>query len=333
MEECLSKQTSSCIKGIMAICVLLHHIYLTSNMTLFLPLRMLFQCFGYLADAVFLFLSGYGLMMSFLIKKDDYIGNFFQKRIFPMYAFYIFMVVIYFTWDNLVGINISYMSVFKSLFFGDTIVVYGWFLQAIMLFYLAFWVIYKTKKKIKYIFYITAIYVILCFVCGLGSWWYVSIFCFPIGMCVAQNKSKICMFLANRKFVFFGASYLLIGAFYVIRKFSLGSFVNAITVSEFLTSFPLVMGLFSTVNILFEEYQKVIVNNFTKLLGKYSLEIYVIQGLFVNNTVFDLVGNSYVFILLALLATFLLVVPLKCIRGGINRKCVDVLDGMDFLKM
>ena len=143
-------------------------------------------------------------------------------------------------------------------------------------------------------------------------------------MCVAQNKSKICMFLANRKFVFFGASYLLIGAFYVIRKFSLGSFVNAITVSEFLTSFPLVMGLFSTVNILFEEHQKVIVNNFTKLLGKYSLEIYVIQGLFVNNTVFDLAGNSYVFILLALLATFLLVVPLKCIRGGINRKCVDV---------
>ena len=52
MEECLSKQTSSCIKGIMAICVLLHHIYLTSNMTFFLPLRMLFQCFGYLADLV-----------------------------------------------------------------------------------------------------------------------------------------------------------------------------------------------------------------------------------------------------------------------------------------
>lgn len=93
MEECLSKQTSSCIKGIMAICVLLHHIYLTSNMTLFLPLRMLFQCFGYLADAVFLFLSGYGLMMSFLIKKDDYIGIFSKNVYFQcMLSIYLWLL-------------------------------------------------------------------------------------------------------------------------------------------------------------------------------------------------------------------------------------------------
>ena len=323
MEECLSKQTSSCIKGIMAVCVLLHHIYLVSNVIYFLPLRMLFQCFGYLADAVFLFLSGYGLMLSYIIKSDEYIKSFVKKRILSIYIFYIFMVVTYFTWDKVIGINISYVRVFQSLLFGDTIVVYGWFLQAIILLYLAFFVIYKTKRKIGYVFGVTAIYFIACIICGLGSWWYVSIFCFPLGMYVAQNKEKICIFLANRKFAFLVVSYLAIGVFYAIRKFSFGSFVNTVTVSECLTSFPLVMGMFSTTNIIIGRCKKVVVNAVTKWLGRYSLEIYVIQGLFVTSTIYDLVGSYWLFVFCTFLAIFILIVPLKYIREYINRKMYE----------
>ena len=85
-ENYLSKQNSDCLKGIFAFFVITHHLYQSSNLINGGALAVILQALGYLSVAVFFFLSGYGLMYSFIIKGDGYISNFIKKRILPFWC-------------------------------------------------------------------------------------------------------------------------------------------------------------------------------------------------------------------------------------------------------
>ena len=63
--ECLQKQNSNLIKGLMAVLVVAHHLYQYSHVIDTPIMSYIFASLGYLAVAVFFFYSGYGLMESY----------------------------------------------------------------------------------------------------------------------------------------------------------------------------------------------------------------------------------------------------------------------------
>lgn len=66
-KDFLSIQNTKCLKGILAIMVLIYHLYLSLNIDLGC-FNVLFKPMGYLAVSVFFFISGFGLMSSLKMR-------------------------------------------------------------------------------------------------------------------------------------------------------------------------------------------------------------------------------------------------------------------------
>lgn len=92
----LSSERSRCLKGIFAICVLIHHLYQHSGLFYNTAFGGVLQAFGYLSVACFFFLSGYGLYASYQIKGVIYIDTFMKRKIVPYYKVLCMFVGIYF---------------------------------------------------------------------------------------------------------------------------------------------------------------------------------------------------------------------------------------------
>ena len=73
----LSKERTVALRGILALMVLICHLHARVELFSNSILGTLFASFGYLAVAVFFFLSGYGLTESY--KKDNLTINNFHK--------------------------------------------------------------------------------------------------------------------------------------------------------------------------------------------------------------------------------------------------------------
>jgi RHS repeat-associated protein len=73
-----SKDRITPFRGILALFIILHHIYLYGHY----PALSEFKSWGAIAVSIFLFVSGYGLNKSYLLKGTAYLSDFLKKRIF-----------------------------------------------------------------------------------------------------------------------------------------------------------------------------------------------------------------------------------------------------------
>lgn len=141
----LSKKNTDCLKGIFAVVVVLAHI--RGRLPVFndTVVGQILTASGYLAVAVFFFLSAYGLQASVDSKGVAYLQTFPRRRILPFYGTYLFVLMLYvlvYAWSgelNTVKPNI----LFRSLIFGGTLIENGWYLQTALLFYIMFWAIFR----------------------------------------------------------------------------------------------------------------------------------------------------------------------------------------------
>ena len=205
-EEWNSISETKAIQGIMALCIVCHHCaqqtcveWLESgNIVHGLDF---FSNTGFLFVSVFLFWSGYGLYKS-LKNKPRYFNKFVKKRIFPIWLPYFISCFLYtfvriyilkekmiipYLITNLTGITNGYTS--------------AWFVQAIIVFYILFYVSFKHSRydvdAIIYVWIGIVFWTILgllvdhndIFLCG--QWWYNSALLFPIGISFAKYEDKI----------------------------------------------------------------------------------------------------------------------------------------------
>lgn len=163
----IKRETSVSLKGVLACMVLICH--LSGRVSLFADniLGTLFTAFGYLAVSVFFFLSGYGLRESFF-NNDKYVRNFPLKKLFPFLLICTFTILIYLIRDLLLFNHINALDVLQSFFFGKTIVDNGWYLQAQMVFYVLFYLVYNFIKT-KRILVLTLLVVLYCGICWGGN--------------------------------------------------------------------------------------------------------------------------------------------------------------------
>lgn len=266
--EFLSKPVTDCIKGLCITVIILHHISLRMQ-----PPRLMlpYTCFGHLAVSMFLFLSGYGLTMSKL-KKENYLNNFFSKRLSKVYLPFILinaitLLLLFFALNTKFSViqTILYLSGINLI---DST---QWFVICILLFYVVFYLCFKFFKpevapKIILVYAFSYFLILIFF--RFGEWWYNTVFCFPIGVYIALYYNKFVDFM-KKNYVTICLSSLISFAFF----FYLGHLIPTVF-SVFFNTISSICFVFLTLSFLF----KVKINSKPFIfIGSIAYEMYLIH--------------------------------------------------------
>ncbi len=263
----------------------------------------LFSAFGYLAVSGFFFLSGFGL--SEQSKKDDYIKAFPKRKVLPFYLICCVSVLIYLLRDIIFANQISILGVLKSFLWGGTIIENGWYLQTQLLFYVFFYLSFQFMKKHKEIalFVLLLTYCVFCFSLNYASTWYEASFAFLVGLIVSEKKQRIEDFLKKNSTAF--TTLALLTVVFVVALF----FGNKTYLPEM---FRVIVKMLSSVLftlVALTAVSKIKIEcSLTRFLGKYSLGIYVIQGIFLT-ALRPIIQNDWLYILAIILTVIAAAIP------------------------
>lgn len=290
-ENFLSRQTTNSLKGLFALMVLISHLHARVEIFSSSVIGTAFSACGYLAVSGFFFVSGYGLSAG-VQQKKDYIKQFHSKKILPYYAMCVGVILIYFLRDLLLTGSIDWPVFIQSFFFGKTIVDMGWYLQTQLVLYLLFYIAFRCfRNGLRSLAVLTVCYCVVCMLWGMSSFWYESVVCFALGAFCAANITKIVLFLKNRKRTLFCSGMLFV---LLLATMLFGS--KAILPKLLRTSIKMGSALcFTSLLVLVVSLIK-IENPVTDFLGKYSFEVYALQGLFLYGYR-PMIANDYLYIL------------------------------------
>lgn len=304
----MSKEYTNSLRGILAILVVIHHLYLYSGLFRGMFTGTIFQLLGVLCVAVFFFLSGYGLMLS--SKRENYIDTFFSKRFLPLYCFYVFILVLYSIWTFLIEGEFSFKLFIQSLFFGNTIVTGGWYLQTTFVVYLIYFFIFKSFKRNKTRLFLFGIcifaYCVICHLTGMATYWYQTVPCVVLGMVFCCVKNCIDIKLKKHVWVMFALCSILFAICVVLSyKSGIPVIFNVLYLLFFACCIILVAYILADTPFIH--------NRFFALCGNYSLEIYATHGLFLRLIKLECFAQMpiYVHIILVLIGTILMSVVVK----------------------
>lgn len=187
----LSRDSTDSIKGLAILVVVLHHLVQRTDDPGWAGE---FTYLGYLAVALFFFLSGYGLAAS-LQNRNDGMRGFLQKRLSKVYIPFLccnalFLLADFFIFDTPHDLGSTLLYLAGAWLIDDTL----WFAVAILACYLLFYILFKCFSR-NVASWILAAASAVCFVilnrAGAGVWWYNTLFCFPMGVMVALYYEKI----------------------------------------------------------------------------------------------------------------------------------------------
>lgn len=351
-EEWNSFSETKAIQGLMALCIVCHH---TAQQTCvnWLPSGNIvnglnvFSDTGFLFVGVFFFWSGYGLYKSFK-NKQKYLCGFIKKRVVPVLVPYVFVCFL-FTLERIFVFKEKMPLWFKiTNFTGITIGYYfGWYVQAILLFYLIFYFAFKNARyDFDAVLYVFA-GVLLWVVAGLiidhndyfmrGQWWYNSTILFPFGVLFARNESKIYEFLKKRYKILVPSSVILFFLSFFFSRFMefnggyygemMGfSFPKKILYRVLTLTPQLLAAVMFTLILILICMKAQFHNKILDFLGSHTLEIYLTHAFFLE--FFAIYYNYkrdslfYGRPWLLLLVTFILTIPAAVLlKKGCNLLC------------
>lgn len=166
-----------------------------------LPMSGYLAAMGYPAVGIFFFLSGYGLMKSFMAKGDIYLRTFWKNRIAKILIPFFIVSLFSFIIDRFNGIDSSqYIRDFQK---GFPPLVNSWFIYLILASYFLFCCVFKIIRKvglgISIIVIVSVLYYLLIRTINWPGHWNASIFCYPFGMIIAKIDNSITF--SRREFV------------------------------------------------------------------------------------------------------------------------------------
>lgn len=318
----LSKDNTDCLKGIFSVFVVICHMrgrILTLNDTL---LGALCTAMGYLSVAIFFFVSGYGLMASYQKKGKQYIEHFGRTRILPFYMVILLAVAIYAVYELAIGEYFTISDLIKSITFGNVIIKNGWYLQAALVLYIFFWVVFKylsqLRMQLSAILFCCIGYILLCIALNMGTYWYESVFCFFLGLiwCAYQEKIDKKINQKGRYYAFLIVSFLLFCMTLILGNTGLLIFNGLIVACKMISAVCFVLF------VLFLIMKINIQNAVTQKLGVISLEIYVMQGIpmtFLRGGAQWYIKNDLLYIFLVIVCTLFLAMVLHPIVQAIYK--------------
>lgn len=293
--EELNKGKTSVLKAVMAIIIVLHHMSLQGIESL-----MQFFSWGAPIVSVFFFISGYGLSLNFFSKGNTYLSNFISHRIFRnlllpfILAWALYRIINWcFLPDLVTEIN-------NLVFKGITLLPHSWYVYAILLFYIFFYIACKlSEKNFPFIIVtLTIVYILVCEYAGFDRCWYISSLAFPTGVFAGKYIDSLKEFasIGIRYLMFVPLCISLIGLFVYSRNEILYMFVYILI--------PIMITMIC-LKIKLEELCRF---KSVSFLSNISYEIYLGQGISMSmcrgNRYY--IENDYMYILLVLIMTVVL---------------------------
>lgn len=280
----LSLKQSKAVQGFCAVCIMFHHMaqktcapwnnpdYIVHGLDFFVYI-------GFLFVAVFFFCSGYGLYKSYK-SKENYLQGFLGKHIWPLVIAMLTIGCVFLAGRSWVQEDFYTPALFVI---GEPqqINPYGWFPLALIVFYFGFYVSFKNCKKEKWAIVFTSLFVLLyilyCDYTLFGTWWYNSVIAFSLGLVIAKNEEAVVEF-AKKRYVLLLISFIVLTAgFFAISMIDHNK-VNrfVILIAQMLSSCCFVISL------LLIGMKVRIGNKALNFLGGFTLELYLLHGIFVQ---------------------------------------------------
>ena len=255
---------------------------------------------GYLTVALFFFCSGYGIFKSYK-TKEHYFENFFINRAFPILLMGFMSGTLFFTARSLKDVPFSFRTII-SIGGPSMLNEYGWYVIMILaLYYLFYLGFYRAKKDIGGIIVVAAGTLALMVFCDYfiyGTWWYNTLHLFLIGIIFAANEEKIIAVLKKKYLLI-----LCVGIIVTVIGFLLGNYLNQICdllgktyvygVGRWISfGGQAVSGVSFTIVVMMLGMKIRIGNFLLDILGKMTLETYLVHGLFVQLFGYSFVVNT-----------------------------------------
>lgn len=261
-KEVYSLKQNLPIRGILALLVIMNHVFEEAYML------------GNIAVSLFFCFSGYGVLKGYKNKNDYFKGYIWKKFKNILLPFFI-CNCLYIIW-NIAFLKKEYTFLQIAFsFFNASIMSVAWYIIVAMILYMCFYTIYKFLKvndNIKfYMFaFLEIILLVVLYLCGLGSWWYCSIFAFLFGMAMIE-KPKYLSILYNNWINIFMIIIFIVSYMYA-NYFNLKDGIVFLII-KFLQSI-LVCAIYYNFS---KKY--IIKNKILDLIGKNSLFLYMIHPL------------------------------------------------------
>lgn len=327
LENCFSRTVTKGLQGYMALLIIVHHIYTFLNSRgVDVEELQIFEGIGVYLIGFFFFCSGYGLLVS-LQTKQDYLKGFLIKRVLMVLVPFFICNYLYLFAELLLGVRFP-MHELLATFFGVLLLnTQMWFAVEIMLLYLVFYFTFKHVRKTEIGIAIIAVVIVGMTILGMcnhypetfsnwfwGEWWYNTTPLFVLGMLMAQYRERWYDFAKKH----YKSLLLLFGLLTVALSVMSGKMLDThgywtCRVSDkivtYLVQMPSVICFILLLQMLL---MKVRINNLLlDFLGKFSLEIILVNGVFLELFLQRAIENGIVcYVCLSYACTFVTAVLL-----------------------
>ncbi|MBQ6695859.1 MAG: acyltransferase [Lachnospiraceae bacterium] len=307
-EDFFSLKTAKVLQGGSAVGIILHHLVqeVTSYGAVWKGPITHMNWMGVLFTSVFFFSSGYGLLKSYE-TKTDYLECFLERRMPAVLIPFLVSNVIYFIFIGIYTGRITRVTDAITCLFGFTLInTNTWFLVEIMIFYMAFYVLYKYIKDTGHALGAMTGVVLLTIVISLflghdnselnghwfmGEWWYNSSIVFVFGMLVAKYEREILRIAKKHYMWLLPVAILVFVGMYILsenivenvgyycewdgyqgyKEKAITAFVQSMTCILFMMMIVLICMKVKFYNIIMD------------FVGKISLALYIIHDLIKQN--------------------------------------------------
>lgn len=315
------------LRGVLVIFIILHH----WGIKYYPGGPFWLEQWGMVMVSVFLFISGYGLMKSLIIKGNSYLDGFLQKRLSKVLVPFLIATIAWciflgFYDSEKIHILISHLDEGKSLLPNS------WFCIAIIFSYMAFYTIVisiKNKKFAPFLMSCVSIgYIILIVKLGWGDYWYLTYLAFPAGLFLACHEAELSTIMNKRRTKIFysitGISALLLVSSLINSK------LNIIHFNVFKACIYILLPLM--VFIVINAFGG-IKNRFLKFCGTISYEIYLIHGMFLDGVYWSYPELTGVHAFALFVVVLLLSLPAALLLQKSTNRINDSLFSIKHLKL
>lgn len=298
-EENMSFNQTKCYLGFCAVIIVFHHISQDTCASWLNPRFIrhgldIFVTAGYPMVAMFFFCSGYGLYKS-AKSKPDFFKRFIPVRIIPILIPTVLTMLVYIFFRYWRNIPLDIDSPF-AVNGHETWHPYIWYVPCIILLYIFFYIGFGLFKKDSIGILVVTIgiigYILFCIKFRYGTWWFNTPHMFLVGILVSKYEDKffesckklyvlrligtilLCVvlwFLGDNA----GGIYLMV--FHHPYDFTYGYRCDLISgIFQFLYCLAF-MSLYYLISMKLK-----VGNPVLSFLGKFTLELYLIHGIFIH---------------------------------------------------
>lgn len=206
-KEYLSKNNTSCIKGVFILIVFYSHLrtYMPYQASKDFIMMEIVNFLGQLMVTLFLFYSGYGVYESIKKKKNKYIKTIPKKRILRTLINFDIAVLSFALINYIMGYGNSLKDILLSLIGWESIGNSNWYIFGIiglyLLTYISFQLFDKDDQKAIFTTWITTlIFMLFLKIYKNGAtYWFNTLLCYPLGMTYSYYKKQIENLIFNNK--------------------------------------------------------------------------------------------------------------------------------------